>query len=99
MFEGALCAIYTAIREVQDSKPKCTKRSLKDYVGINYYNAVKHAYDQSRELGDYLDKDIKKCDINKNLKGLWEITYWILNEEQKIKMVCRNPDSILVSWI
>jgi beta-glucosidase/6-phospho-beta-glucosidase/beta-galactosidase len=51
MFEGALDAIYKSIREMQDLKPKCIKRSLNDYVGVNYY--------QSRELRDYLGKDIK----------------------------------------
>ena len=58
---------------MQDLKPNCIKKSLNDYVGVNYYKAVKRAYDQSRELRDYLGKDIKKLDINKNLKGLWEI--------------------------
>ena len=60
MFEGALHSIYKAIREMQDSKPKCIKRSSNDYVGVNYYKAVKRAYDQCRELRDYLGKDIKK---------------------------------------
>ncbi|MGA7900792.1 MAG: hypothetical protein WCA39_18250 [Nitrososphaeraceae archaeon] len=32
-----------------------------------------------------IGKDIKKLDINKNLKGLWELTYWILNEEPLVK--------------
>jgi hypothetical protein len=95
MFEGALSAIYKSIREIQESKPKRIK-SL-DVSGVNYYEAVKHAHDQSSELRDYLGKDIKKRDINKNLKGLWEITYWILNEEQKIRVVSRNPDNFLVS--
>ncbi|MGA7897924.1 MAG: hypothetical protein WCA39_03590 [Nitrososphaeraceae archaeon] len=52
---------------------------------MKYYEAVKRAYTQSRELRDYLGKDIKKLDINKNLKGLWELTYWILNEEPLVK--------------
>jgi hypothetical protein len=66
---------------------------------VNYYEAVKRAYDQRMELRNYLGKGIKKCDINKNLKGLWEITYWILNEEQKLRVVNRNPDNLLVSWM
>ena len=89
--------IYRAVREMQDAKRKRIKKSLIDYVGVNYYKAVKRAYNQSRELRDYLDKDIKKCDINKNLKGLWEITYWILNEEQKLRVISRNPDNLLIS--
>ena len=93
MFESALDAIYQSIREMQEAKRKRIKMSLNDYVGVNYYKAVKGAYNQSRELRDYLGKDIKKRDINKNLKGLWEITYWILNEEQKIAVVSRNPDN------
>ena len=96
MFEGALHAIYKAIKEIQDSKRK--RKSL-DAFGVNYYEVVKHAYDQSRELRDYIGKDIKKRDINKNLKRLWEITYWILNEEQKLRVVCTDPYNLLISYI
>jgi hypothetical protein len=98
MFEGALHAIYKSIRDIQESKQKRVKRLFNDNPEVNYYEAVRHAYDQSMELRDYLGKAIEKRDIDKNLKGLWEITYWILNEEQKIRVVSRNPDNLLISW-
>lgn len=98
MFQCALNAIYKSIRETQELKQKRINKSLNGNLGVNYYNAFKRAYDQSTELRDYLGKDIKKCDINKNLRGLWEITYWVLNEEQKLRVVSNNPDNLLISW-
>lgn len=99
MFEYALRAIYKAIKEIQDSKGRRIKKPLNDNPGVNYYEAVKSAYNESRELRDYLDEDIKKHEINKALKGLWDITYWILNEEPKIRVICKDPDNLVVSWI
>jgi len=97
MFESALYAIYKAAREIQDSK-KTIKRSSDDDGRVSYYKSVKRAYDQSWELRDYLGRDIKKQDINKSLKELWEITYWIFNEEQKLRVISKDPNNLLVSW-
>ncbi|HEY7081087.1 MAG TPA: hypothetical protein VH500_15425 [Nitrososphaeraceae archaeon] len=99
MFEDAINAIYQSIRQIQESIQKRIKKSLNDSGKVNYYEAVKCAHDQSRELRDYLGEDVNKLDINKYLRSLWEITYWILNEEQKIRVVSRSPDNILVLWI
>ena len=38
--------------------------------------------------------------INKDNKVLWEFTYRILYEEkERVKVVNRDPDNLLVSWI
>jgi hypothetical protein len=38
--------------------------------------------------------------LNKDNEVLWEFTYKILNEEkERVKVVNRNPDNLLVSWI
>lgn len=58
MFEDALYSIYESSREIQETKRKCIKKSLNDYPEMNYYNAVKDAYDHSMELKDYPGKDI-----------------------------------------
>jgi hypothetical protein len=37
--------------------------------------------------------------INKDNKALWEFTYRIINEEkERVKVVNKNPDNLLVSW-
>ena len=72
IFQDALYAIYLSIREMKKAKLTRIKRSSYDHMWVNYYAAIKRAYDQSRELKDYPGNDIKKGDINKNLMGLWE---------------------------
>jgi hypothetical protein len=49
----------------------------------------------------YIDSDlIDVTEINKNNKALWKFRYRILNEEKKrIKVVNKDPDNLLVSWI
>ena len=38
--------------------------------------------------------------LNKDNKALWEFTYRILNEEkERVKVVNKNPDNLLVSWV
>jgi hypothetical protein len=39
-------------------------------------------------------------DLNKDNKVLWEFTYKILYEEkERIKVVNKDPDNLLVSWV
>ena len=49
----------------------------------------------------YLDKTIKDVkEINKTFKPIWEFTYKISGgEEERIRLVKRDPDNLLVSWI
>jgi hypothetical protein len=89
MFRDAIDAIAGAIKKESGT------------VAVNYNEAVKFAYQESRELRKYLGcydvTDIKQ--IDKNLKALWSLTYWILdeNEKPKVRTICRDPDILLVS--
>jgi hypothetical protein len=49
----------------------------------------------------YLDKVIKDVkEINKTFRPIWEFTYKISSgEEANVKLVNRDPNSLLVSWI
>jgi hypothetical protein len=38
--------------------------------------------------------------LNKDNKALWEFTYRILHEEkERVRVVNKNPDNLLVSWV
>jgi hypothetical protein len=64
---------------------------------INYYDAVRVAYQNSEDVREYLRCAIE--DINKDLQIIWKFTYRILNFERRIKVVNKNADNLLVSWI
>ena len=66
---------------------------------INYYDAVRFAYQNNIEVRDYLRCDMD--DINKDLKIIWKFTYRILNFERRVKVVNKDvaADNLLVSWI
>ena len=77
---------------------------------INYYDAVKKAIlintpklsnqYNPMSIHDYLlsidVNDVSKLD--KNTKALWEFTYRLLNTEDRIEIVNKDPDDLLVSW-
>jgi hypothetical protein len=53
-------------------------------------------------MREYIDSEIKDVDkeINKTFRPIWEFTYKIAGaEEQRVKLVNRDPDNLLVSWI
>lgn len=78
---------------------------------INYYDAVRAAYlNKTQKLSkeyflmtirDYLlgqeIKDVNK--IDKNLEVLWPFTYDVVNTEERIKIVNKDPDNLVVSWV
>ena len=71
---------------------------------IEYFEAVRIAYLKDiRYFKEYFgcddDDDITYYEINKNFRGLWRLTYRFVNEEQRIKVVNRDPDNLLVSWV
>jgi hypothetical protein len=48
----------------------------------------------------YLDKTLEDVkEINKTFKPIWKFTYKISGgEEERIRLVKRDPDNLLVSW-
>jgi hypothetical protein len=76
------------------------KQSQEQQQVIDYYEAVRIAYSKNTQYFiEYFGNDIFINDINKNFEELWRFTYRFVNEEQKIKVVNRDPDNLLVSWV
>jgi hypothetical protein len=47
-----------------------------------------------------IDTTIKNVtEIDKTFKPIWEFTYKISGGEERIRVVKRDPDNLLVSWI
>jgi hypothetical protein len=91
-----MCKAYQSIIQVikdrTDDKP--------ENKAIDYYEAARIAYTESYYMQKYLDKMIKDVkEINKTFKPIWEFTYKISGEEKCVKLVNRDPDNLLVSWI
>jgi hypothetical protein len=82
-------------------------------VVVNYYDAMKQAFrkEKCKNFNQYnpttirnylLDrgfKDINK--IDKDLEVLWQFTFLLVNTktEERIKVVNKDPDNLLISWI
>jgi hypothetical protein len=67
---------------------------------IDFYEAARITYTQSEYMRKYLDSPKGINNLNKDNKVLWEFTYRILYEEKKrVKVVNRDPDSLLVQWV
>src|SRR5438874_1217352 len=66
-------------------------------VVIDYYDAIRIAYQNNEDLREYLNCTLE--DINKDLKILWKFTYRILNFEKRIRVVNKDIYNLLVSWI
>jgi hypothetical protein len=47
----------------------------------------------------FRDDNICQDKIDKNFSGLWRLTYRFVNEEQRVRVVNRDPDNLLVSWM
>jgi hypothetical protein len=71
-------------------------------IVVDYYEAARIAYKNGYYMRKHIDAEIKDVDreINKTFKPIWEFTYKISGgEEAQIKLVKRDPDNLLVSWI
>jgi hypothetical protein len=68
---------------------------------IEYFEAVRIAYlKDTRYFTEYFgDDDICYNEINKNFGGLWRLTFRFVNEEQRVRVVNKDPDNLLVSWV
>jgi hypothetical protein len=76
---------------------------------VNYYDAVKAAYLKKTPKLDYqynpmtirdylLGLDIKDVNkIDRNLETLWPLTFRIVNNEDRIKVVNKDADNLLIS--
>ena len=73
----------------------------RDNKTIDYYEAVRIAYIENKHMQKYLNGTINDVrEINKTFKPIWEFTYKISGgEEERIRLVNRDPDNLLVSWI
>ncbi len=61
---------------------------------VNYFDAVKCAFDMNSEVRAYLGES---CNIDKNLKGLWSFTYAIINgRERGIEVLDADPDNLIL---
>lgn len=68
--------------------------SIRNFRGVNYFDAVKYAYDMNPEVRAYLGEN---CSIDKNLRGLWSFTYAIINgRERRIKVLDADPDNLIL---
>lgn len=92
--------IYEEICEAIKTK---SRSPLSDrHTPVNYYDAVKAAYQMNGALRRYLRRRSQLDDLNKidkNLDSLWRYTYKIANDrDERITVVNKNPDNFLVSW-
>jgi hypothetical protein len=61
---------------------------------VDYFDAVKLAFDTSSEVRVYLGEN---CNIDKNLRGLWSFTYAIINGQVRDIMVLnKDPDNFVL---
>jgi hypothetical protein len=75
-------------------------KSNSNKKAIDYYKAVKIAYTQCDDMRKHFDSPKGINDLNKDNKVLWEFIYRILYEEkERVKVVNKNPDNLLVQWI
>ena len=67
---------------------------------IDFYEAARIAYTKSEFMRKHFDSHKGINNLNKYNKALWEFTYRILNEEkERVRVVNKNPDNLLVSWV
>lgn len=94
--EGIVWRAYQSIIQVIRDRTENTENK-----SIDYYEAVRITYLENESMQKYLDKTIKDVtEINKTFKPIWEFTYKISGgEEESVRLVERDPDNMLVSWI
>jgi hypothetical protein len=89
-------------RICQVIKEHTTTKEAGQETTIEYFEAVRIAYlKNTRYFIEYFGSDDDMChdEINKNFKGLWRLTYRFVNEEQRVRVVNRDPNNLLVSWV
>jgi hypothetical protein len=69
---------------------------------VDYYEAARTAYKSGYYMRKYIDSEIKDVnkEIYKTFRPIWELTYKIVGiDEKRVRLVNRDPDNLLVSWI
>jgi hypothetical protein len=103
---------YNAICKVVKEKPAAASNAISadnnnnnndNYDPINYYQAVKIAFNENQFLKQYLNID-NEDKIDKDLQVLWPFTYKIANEEKdRIEIVSmdkeEHPNNLLILCI
>jgi hypothetical protein len=97
-----LKAYETILLVIKDKTEE--KEKEKDGNTVDYYEAARIAYKNGYYMRRFIDaeEEIKDVDreINKTFKPIWEFTYKIVcADEKRVKLVKRDPDNLLVSWI
>ena len=88
---GNMEKAYESIVEV--IKTKTNKKA------IDYYEAVKIAYTQCDDMRRHFDSPKGINNLNKDNKALWGFIYRTMHEEPRIKVVNKDPDNLLISWV
>jgi hypothetical protein len=89
---------YEAICQIIKEKTFLLRnQGTQEYRTVNYYDAIRIAYQNSEDVREYLRCSIE--DINKDLQIIWKFTYRILNLERRVKVVNKEVDNLQVSWI
>jgi hypothetical protein len=96
--------MYERICQVIKDKTTTTMKGEEEQQRkiIEYFEAVRIAYlENTRYLEYFGDDEGNICydEINKNFEGLWRLTYRFVNEEQRVRVVNRDPDNLLLSWV
>ena len=88
---------YESILEVINDR---TEKEKKGNKTIDYYEAVRIAYNDGQYMRKYIDSEIDITEINKMFRPIWEFTYRIVSgEEKRVKVENKNPDNLSVSWV
>ena len=90
-------------RICQVIKEHTTTKEEGEETTIEYFEAVRIAYlKDTRYFTEYFgsdEGDLTYDEINKNFEVLWRLTYRFVNEEQRVRVVNRDPNNLLVSWV
>ena len=91
---GIMDRAYESIIDVINDRTE-----KKGYETIDFYEAARIAYTKSEYMRKHFNSPKGINNLNKDNKALWEFTYRIINEEkERVKVVNKNPDNLLVSW-
>jgi hypothetical protein len=98
--DTALKAYETILLVIKDKSEEGKEETEGNTV--DYYEAARIAYKNGYYMRRFIDSEIKDIEreINKTFRLIWKFTYKIVcADEKRVKLVNRDPDILLVSWI